>query len=65
MKNVEVTKAAGIDKISGKFLKYGARIWAKSLIELCNPFMTIWSFLEACIVAKVKPLFKKSSKMGP
>ena len=26
LKNIEVTKAAGIDQISGKFLKDGARI---------------------------------------
>ena len=28
LKNIEVTKAAGIDQISGKFLKDGARILA-------------------------------------
>ena len=44
LKNVEVTKAAGIDKISGKFLKDGVRILAKPISELCNPSMALGSF---------------------
>ena len=31
LKNVDVTKAAGIDKITGKFLKDGVRILAKPI----------------------------------
>ena len=38
LKNVEVAKAAGIDKISGKFLKDGARILAKPISELLGGF---------------------------
>ena len=33
LKNVEVTKPAGTDQISGKFLKYGARFLAKPMSE--------------------------------
>ena len=65
LKNVEVTKAAGIDQISGKFLKDGARILAKPISELCNLSMTLGSFPDACKIAKVKPLFKKVSKTDP
>ena len=65
LKNVEVTKAAGIDQISGKFLKDGARILAKPISELCNLSMTLGSFPDACKIAKVKPLFKKGSKTDP
>ena len=65
LKNVEVTKAAGIDQISGKFLKDGARILAKPVSELCNLSMTLGSFPNACKIAKVKPLFKKGSKRDP
>ena len=65
LKNVEVTKAAGIDQISGKFLKDGARILAKPVSELCNLFMALGSFPDACKIAKVKPLFKKGSKTDP
>ena len=54
-----VTKAAGVGQISGKFLKDGARIVAKPICELCNLSMALGSFLDACKIAKVKPLFKK------
>ena len=57
-----VTKAAGIDQISGKVLKDGARVLAKPISELCNLFMALGSFPDACKIAKVKPLFKKGSK---
>ena len=33
LKNVEVTKPAGTDQISGKFLKDGARIWQNLLVS--------------------------------
>ena len=55
LKNVEVTKAAGIDKISGKFLKDGARILTKPISELCNLSMPLGSFPNACKSARVKP----------
>ena len=59
LKNVEVTKTAGIDQISGKFLKDKAWILAKPISELHNFSMTLGSFPNACKIAKVKPLFKK------
>ena len=57
LKNVEVTKAAGIDKISGKLSKYEVRFLAKPISELCNLSMTLGSISDACIIAKLKPLF--------
>ena len=65
LKNVEVTKAAGLDQISGNFLIDGARILAKPISELCNLSMASGSFPNACKIAKVKPLFKKGSKTDP
>ena len=41
LKNVELAKAAGIDEISGKFLKDGPRILAKRIGELCNFSMAL------------------------
>ena len=61
-KNVEVTKAARTDQISGKFFKDRARILAKPISELCNRSMTLGCFPNAC---KVKTLFKKGSKTDP
>ena len=63
LKTAEVTKAAGIDQISGKFLEDGVRILAKPISELCNLSMTLGSFPDACKI--VKPLFKKGSKTDP
>ena len=65
MKNAAVTKAAGTDQISGKFLKDGAGILAKPIIELCNLSITLGSFPGGCKIAKIKPLFKKGSKTDP
>ena len=65
LKHVEVTKAAGVDQISGKFLKDGGPIVAKPICELCNLSMALGSFSDACKIAKVKPLFKKGSKTDP
>ena len=59
LKNVEVRKAAGLDQISGKFLKDGVRILAKPISELCNLSMALGSFADVCKIAKVKLLFKK------
>ena len=64
LKNVEVTKTAGL-QISGKFLKDGTRISAKPISELCNLSMALGSFPDACKIPKIKPLFKKCSKTDP
>ena len=37
MQNIKISKAAGKDNLSGKFLKDGAEIPAKPLSEICNP----------------------------
>ena len=65
LQNVEVTKAAGIDQISGKILTDGARILVKPISELCNLSMTLGSFPDAFKIEKVKALFKKGSKTDP
>ena len=65
LKNVKVTKAAGIDRISGRFLKGRARILAEPISELCNLSMALENFPDACKIPKVKPLFKKGSKTDP
>ena len=33
---IDISKAAGIDKISGRFLKFGANILAKPTAKICN-----------------------------
>ena len=65
LKNFEVTKAAGINQISGKFLKGGAWLLAKPISELCNPSITVGGFPDACKIEKEKPLFKKGWELDP
>ena len=62
LKNIKVTKAVGIDQISGKFLKDGARILTKPVSELCNLSMALESFPNACKIAKVKHYLKRVQK---
>ena len=45
-KNTKVSKAAGLDNLSGRFLKDGAKVSAIPITEVCN-------------LAKLKPIYKK------
>ena len=67
LKNLEVTKAAGVDEISkiSKSLKDGMRILVKPVSDLCNLSMALISFPDVCKIAKLQPLFKKDSKTDP
>ena len=63
--NIESSKAAGVDKLSGRFLKDGANILAKPISALCNISISQGVFPSACKVAKLKPIFKKGKKTDP
>ena len=52
--NCDTNKAAGIDGLSGIFIKDGAKILSKPI--------SLSSVPESCKVAKLKPLFKKGYK---
>ena len=65
LKDLNPSKAAGIDNLSGKFLKDGADILARPISQLCNLSIKLDSFPRSCKIAKVKPLFKKGSKTDP
>ena len=65
LKDMNVDKAAGIDNLSGKFLKDGANILAKPISELCNLSIKYSLFPTDCQIAKLKPLFKKGSTTLP
>ena len=62
MENIEVSKASGIDKLPGRFLKDGAKILSKPISEICNLSISHGIFPNACKVAKLKPIFKKGKK---
>ena len=61
----KVSKAAGVDSLSGRFLKDGAKFLAKPNSDLCNHSVTSENFPGLCKVAKLKPLYEKGSLTQP
>ena len=61
--NFDISKAAGINNLSGRFLKDGAVILAKPVTEICNISIKSRIFSDPCELAKLKPIFKKGSRM--
>ena len=54
MTNIEISKAAGVDKLSGRFLTDGANILAKPISTLHNLSISQGVFPNACKVAKLE-----------
>ena len=54
LKDLNPSKTASIDKLSGKFLKDGADILAKPISQLFNLSIKLDSFPRSCKIAKVK-----------
>ena len=62
---MDVSKAAGIDNLSGKFLKDGAVVLSKPIAEIGNLSIKYSAFPTDCQIAKLRPLFKKGSTTLP
>ena len=62
LKDTNPEKAAGIDNLSGRFLKDGAVVLALPISTLCNLSMKRSKFPLDCKIAKLKPLYKTGSK---
>jgi hypothetical protein len=65
LNNTKNSKAPGLDNITGIFLKDGADVLCKPIIQLCNLSIYLSTFPSDCKVAKLKPLYKKGSKTDP
>ena len=65
LKDINENKAAGLDNLSGKFLKDGATELAKPISQICNLSIKYSIFPNDCKIVKLKPLFKKGSKTAP
>ena len=65
LKGLNPSTAAGIDNLSGKFLKDVAHVLAQPMSQLCNLSIQLNSFPRSCKIAKVKPVFKKGFKTDP
>ena len=62
---MDENKATGLDNISGKFLKDGVTVSAKTISQICNLSIKYSIFSSCCKIVKLKPLFKKGSKTDP
>ena len=65
LKSTQVSKAAGLDHLSGHFLRDGAKFLAKPISDLCNLSINSEKFPDLCKVVKLKPLYKKGSLTQP
>ena len=63
--NLDLFKASGIDKISAKCIKDGATVLALPISQIFNLSIKLSSFPDDCKISKLKPLFKKGSKIDP
>ena len=65
LKNCDIDKTAGIDDLSGRFLKNGADILTMPITQICNLSIKFSHFPKDCKVAKIKLLYKKGTKTDP
>ena len=65
MEHVNPASGAGLDNLTGKFLKDSALILAAPITDLCNLSISLSAFWGDCKIAKLKPIHKKDSKTKP
>ena len=65
LQQVNPSKSAGIDNLTGKFLNEGATVLASPITGLVNRSISLSSFPDDCKIAKLKPLYKKEAKKKP
>ena len=65
LQDLDENKVAGLNILSGYFLKDGATVLAESISQICNLSIKYSIFPSDCKIAKLKPLFKKGSKTAP
>ena len=65
LKQLNPAKSAGIDNLTGRFLKEGALVLASPITDLVNLSISLSLFPDDCKIAKLKPLYKKEAKTKP
>ena len=65
LKQLNPAKSAGIDNLSGKFLKEGAPVLDSPITDLVNLSISLSLIPDDCKIAKLKPLYKKEAKTKP
>ena len=63
MRHIDTSKATGIDRLPGRFLKNRADVLAKPITDICNLSIYLNKFpRDFKFIAKDKPIFKKDRK---
>ena len=65
LEDINPTKSAGLDNLTGKFLRDGASNLAAPISDLCNISIFLPVFPDDCKIAKLKQIYKKESKTEP
>ena len=65
LKNIDISKEAGVDNLPGRFLKDGAVILGKPVTEICNLSIKSNIFGDPCKLAKSNPILKKGQEWTP
>ena len=65
LKNIDISKATGINNLPGRFLMDGIVILAKPVTEICNLSIKSRVFPDLWKLVKLKPIFKKGSRVDP
>ena len=65
LEDINTSKSAGLDNLTGKFLRDGASVLAAPISDLCNLSISLSVFPDDCKIAKLKPIYKKKSKTEP
>ena len=62
---IEISKVAGIGRLSERFLRDEALVLSRRTSEICNLSIRLGVFPDACQVAKLKPIYRKGTKTEP
>ena len=63
LQNLNESKSPGFDNIPGRFLKDGGEFLNKIIADIFNLSILLKRFPNECKKAKIKPIFKKGSKL--
>ena len=63
LSKTNITKAPGMDKLSGTFIRDGAELISGPLTQIINLSIRTSKFPDPCKVAKLRALFKKGSRI--
>ena len=62
LRDIDITKATGIDWYPRLFLKDGTDVLAKPVRDICNLSLSLNEFPSAFKLSQVKPIFKEERK---